>query len=69
MTVPSWLEIADLPGLPDWAFMADITTGFDRVKESVVGSAYPHLWDFHQEMNGDITVYRKKAKPAQGAGK
>lgn len=52
-------EIADLPGLPDWAFAADITVGFDRVKESVVGSAYPDLWTFQQETNGDITVYRK----------
>lgn len=51
-------EIRDLPGLPDWAFMANITMGFDRVKESVIGSAIPGLWTFHQELSGDMTVYR-----------
>lgn len=51
-------ELHDLPSLPDWAFMANITVGFERVKESVVGSSFPELWNFHQEANGDITVYR-----------
>jgi len=60
-------ELNDLPGLPDWAFMANITVGFDRVKESVVGSSYSHLWDFHQEMDGSITVYRKVDRSRAGA--
>lgn len=60
-------ELHDLPGLPDWAITANITTGFERVKESVVGSSFPHLWDFHQEMDGDITVYRKVEREAKAA--
>lgn len=58
-------EIQDLPGLPDWAFMANITTGFARVKESVVGSSYDHLWRFTEEPNGDITVYRMPERKRQ----
>jgi hypothetical protein len=53
-------EIEMLPGLPDWAFMASITTGFDRVKESVIGSSFPDVWRFYEEPNGDITAYRVK---------
>lgn len=59
-------EIRDLPGLPDWAAFADITIGFDRVKESVMGSAIPGLWQFHDEPNGDITVYRYPEKREDG---
>lgn len=51
-------ELEDLPGLPDWAATANITTGFERVKESVIGSAYSDMWRFYDELNGDITVYR-----------
>lgn len=58
--------IADLPGLPDWAAFADITIGFERVKESVIGSAVPGLWQFHQEMDGDMTVYRYPEKREDG---
>ena len=58
-------EIRDLPGLPDWAFMANITIGFERVKESVMGSAIPGLWQFNEQPNGDLTVYRAPEKPAR----
>ena len=54
--------LRDLPGLPDWAALTNITTGFDRVKESVIGSSHAHLWRFSEEMNGDITVYRMPDK-------
>jgi hypothetical protein len=55
-------DIRDLPGLPDWAFMAPITMGLDRVKESVIGSAVPGLWQFIEEPDGDLTVYRAPEK-------
>lgn len=51
-------EIADLPGLPVWAQMSGIVTGFERVKQSVVGSAHPHIWQFRDEPNGDVTAFR-----------
>lgn len=58
-------ELRDLPGLPDWAFMAEITTGFERVKESVVGSSFPDLWRFIEEPDGDITVYRLEPRKSR----
>lgn len=58
-------EIQMLPGLPDWAAMSEITTGFERVKESVIGSALPDVWSFATELNGDITAYRMPEKPAR----
>lgn len=51
-------QIDDLPGVPDWAILSNITTGFERVKESILGANYPHLWIFKEELNGDITVVR-----------
>lgn len=58
----SYRELCDLPALPDWAITANITVGFERVKESVIGSAHPELWRFVTEPNGDITVYRLKER-------
>lgn len=52
-------EIDRLPRLPEWAAATDITMGFERVKESVIGSTYSDLWRFVEEPNGDITVYRR----------
>jgi hypothetical protein len=57
--------LRDLPGLPDWALTANITVGFDRVKESVFGSSFPDLWSFTEEPDGSITVYRKPKREAR----
>ena len=63
----SRFDINSLPGLPDWAALAPITTGFERVKESVFGSSLPSVWRFYDELNGDITAYRvpEQEKPAR----
>jgi hypothetical protein len=65
----SRFDINSLPGLPDWAALAPITTGFDRVKESVFGSSLTSVWRFYDEPNGDITAYRMpeqaNAKPVR----
>lgn len=58
----SYQEINDLPALPLWAFMTDITMGFERVKEYVLGSSHPDLWSFIRNRDGSITAYRKIQK-------
>lgn len=53
--VIAWQEIAMLPT----SITPFASTGFDRVKESVIGSAHKDVWAFENQPNGDILVIRK----------
>lgn len=53
-------DIADLPGLPDWAFLAPITVGWPRVLENVIGSA-TDMWHIRENpLTGDMICCKRR---------